>query len=317
MTRLRWGLLSTARINDALLGAGNADVVAVASRDPARAEAYAARHGIPRAHDSYDALLRDPGVDVVYVSLPNALHVPWATRALEAGKHVLCEKPISRRPEEVEALFDLAGRRGLVLSEGFMWRHHPQVAMARRLIADGAIGRLRIIRADFAFNLLDVEDPRLLAALDGGALMDLGCYCVSGARTLAGAEPGEVRAMQVVGGDGVDVVFAGLLRFPGDVVAHFDCALDGPDRYELVAFGDAGILRLPDPWHAREPVVELTHADGRIERLAPDPVNSYALEVADLEAAIRGERPPLLGRDDALGQARAIAALDAAADAGG
>jgi D-xylose 1-dehydrogenase (NADP+, D-xylono-1,5-lactone-forming) len=316
MTPLRWGILSTARINDALLGAGAADVVAVASRDAGRAQAYAAERGIPRAHGSYEALLADPEVDVVYVSLPNALHVPWAARALEAGKHVLCEKPMSRRPDEVEALFDLADERGLVLSEGFMWRHHPQVALVRRLIADGAIGRVRVIRADFAFNLLDAEDPRLLAELDGGALMDLGCYCVSAARTLAGAEPVEARAAQVVGGTGVDVVLAGLLRFPGDVVAHFDCAMVGPDRFGLAVFGDAGSLWLPDPWHAREPVVELTHGDGRVERLVPDPVNSYALEIADVEAAIRGEHPPLLGREDALGQARAIAALYASAEAG-
>jgi predicted dehydrogenase len=315
MTHLRWGLLSTARINDALLGAGNADVVAVASRDEARARAYAEAHGIPRAHGSYDALLADSDVDVVYVSLPNALHVPWATKALEAGKHVLCEKPISRRPEEVEALFDLAAERGLVLSEGFMWRHHPQVAAAQRLIADGAIGRLRLVRADFAFNLLDVEDPRLLRDLDGGALMDLGCYCVSGARTLTGAEPVSVQAQQITGGDGVDVVLAGLLRFPDDVLAVLDCALVGPDRNELTALGDAGVLRLTDPWHARQPVIELTHDDGRVERLAQDPANSYALEIADLEAAIRGKRPPLLGRADALAQARTIAALYAAADA--
>jgi predicted dehydrogenase len=317
MTPLRWGILSTARINDALLGAGSADVVAIASRDADRAQAYAAQHGIPRAHGSYEALLEDPEVDVVYVSVPNALHVAWAMRALEAGKHVLCEKPISRRPEEVEALFDLAEERGLVLTEGFMWRHHPQVALVQQLIADGAIGRLRAIRADFAFNLLDATDPRLRAELGGGALMDVGCYCVSAARTLAGAEPVGAWAAQEVGGDGVDVVLAGLLRFPDGVIAHFDCALVGPDRNELVAFGDAGILRLPDPWHARRPAVELTDVDGRVERLAPDPVNSYALEIADVEAAVRGEHPPLLGRDDALGQARAIAALYAAAEAAG
>src|SRR3954463_1168247 len=139
MTALRWGLLSTARINDALLGAGNADVVAVASRDAARARAYAEARGIPRAHGSYDALLADPEVDIVYISLPNALHLPWATRALEAGKHVLCEKPLSRRAAEVSAAFDVAAERGRVLTEGFMWRHHPQVGRARALLAEGAM----------------------------------------------------------------------------------------------------------------------------------------------------------------------------------
>jgi predicted dehydrogenase len=315
MTPLRWGLLSTATINDALLGAGNAEVVAVASRDGARARAYADARGIEKAYGSYEALLADPEVDIVYVSLPNAMHLPWATKALRAGKHVLCEKPLSRRAADVEAAFALADELGLVLAEGFMWRHHPQLAEAQRLIAEGAIGRLRLIRADFAFTLPDaVAEPRLLRDLGGGALMDVGCYCVSGARALAGAEPVAVSAQQITGGDGVDLVLTALLRFPGDVLATFDCAFVGPERDHLMAIGDAGSLLLPDPWHAREPVIELTR-DGRAERIALDPTNHYALQVADVEAAVRGERAPLLGRADAVGQARAIEALYAAADA--
>jgi D-xylose 1-dehydrogenase (NADP+, D-xylono-1,5-lactone-forming) len=314
MTALRWGLLSTARINEAILGAG-ADVVAVASRDAARAEAYAAARGIPRAHGSYAALLADPQVDIVYVSLPNALHLPWATRALEAGKHVLCEKPLSRRAAEVEAAFAVAEERGLVLSEGFMWRHHPQVAEARRLIAEGAIGPLRLMRSAFGGAVAMPGDPRLVRAMDGGALMDVGCYCVSGARTLAGGEPLAVGAQRIANADDVDLVLAGLLRFEGDVLAAFDCAFVGPDRSGLEAIGETGRLRLTDPWHAREPVIELTR-DGTTERIALEPVNHYALQIADVEAAARGERPPLLGRTDAVGQARAIEALYAAAETG-
>jgi xylose dehydrogenase (NAD/NADP) len=271
--------------------------------------------GIPRAHGSYEALLADPDVDVVYVSLPNVLHLPWATRALEAGKHVLCEKPLSRRAADVEAAFDLAAARGLVLAEGFMWRHHPQVAEAQRLIADGAIGRLRLIRADFAFTLADPADARMTRALDGGSLMDVGCYCVSAARTLARGEPQTACAQQVLGGDGVDVLFAGMLRFDDDVLATFDSAFVGPPRDHLLAIGEAGSLRLADPWHAREPVIELTRG-GEVQRIALEPVSHYALEIADVEAAARGEHEPLLGRADALGQARAIEALYAAADAG-
>jgi xylose dehydrogenase (NAD/NADP) len=316
MTALRWGLLSTARINDAILGAGVADVGAVASRNLARAQEYAAAKGIPRAHGSYDALLADPEVDAVYVSLPNALHLPWAVKALEAGKHVLCEKPLSRHAAEVETAFDLAQERGLVLTEGLMWRHHPQVAQAQRLIADGAIGRLRLIRATFAFALDASDDPRLQRDLDGGSLMDVGCYCVSGARTLAGGEPREVHAQQVMGGDGVDVLLTGLLRFEGDVLATIDCGFTGPARQGLEALGEGGTLRLRDPWHAHAPAIELEHLDGTRDTIAIPPANNYALQLADIEAAARGERAPLLGRADALGQARAIEALYASAEHG-
>jgi predicted dehydrogenase len=314
MSDLRWGLLSTARINDAILGAGNAHVVAVASRDRTRAEAYAAARGIATAYGSYEALLEDDDVDVVYVSLPNSLHLPWATRALEAGKHVLCEKPLGRRAAEVEAAFDVAAAAGRVLTEGFMWRHHPQVAEARRLIADGAIGRLRLVRAAFAGGVAPAGDPRLVRALDGGALMDVGCYCVSGARTLAGGEPLGVEAQRVRGGDDVDEALTGLLRFDDDVLATIDCAFVGPYRGELEAIGEDGALRLLHPWHAREPVIELRAGDLPAAVIAQPRVNHYALQIADVEAAARGERAPLLGRADAVGQARAIEALYAAAE---
>jgi xylose dehydrogenase (NAD/NADP) len=324
--RLRWGLLSTARVNDAILGAGVADVVAVASRGSERAADYARDRGIPRAHGSYEALLADPEIDIVYISLPNALHLPWAVRALEAGKHVLCEKPLARRAEAVRDAFDVADRAGLVLSEGFMWRHHPQVARAQELIAAGAIGRLRLVRAAFSGGVAPAGDPRLVRALDGGALMDVGCYCISGTRTLAGGEPRTAHAQRVARPvrrgqvpnrrRRVDVVLTGLLRFDGDVLATFDCGFVGPDRSELQAIGEDGVLRLLDPWHAREPIIELARADGTSERIAIPPANHYALQLADVEAAARGEHPPLLGRADALGQARAIEALYASAERG-
>lgn len=313
---MRWGLLSTARINGAILHAGNADVVAVASRDAERARAYAAACGIPRAHGSYEALLADPDVEIVYISLPNRMHLPWAVRALEAGKHVLCEKPLSRRAAEVEHAFDVAAAHDRILTEGFMWRHHPQVAAAQALIADGAIGRLRQIRATFAGGAIaDDGDPRLQRALDGGALMDVGCYAVSGARTLTGAEPTAVHAQRIRGGDDVDLVLTGLLAFPGDVLATIDCAFVGPPRSELTAIGETGSLRLADPWHAYDPIIELQRDGAPPERIPQERANAYALQIAGLEAAIRGERPPLLGRADAVGQARAIEALYASAEA--
>jgi xylose dehydrogenase (NAD/NADP) len=314
---LRWGLLSTARINDALLGADPGKPgrwVAVGSRDGARAERYAADRGLARAHGSYEALLADPDIDAIYNPLPNGLHAEWSIRALQAGKHVLCEKPFSADPADVERTWTVAEQHGLVVAEAFMWRHHPLARRARQLVSDGAIGALRSIHAAFSFPLEDPGDVRWQAALAGGSVMDLGCYCVSGCRTLAGAEPERVRGELVEGGDGVDASFAGVLRFPDGVLATFSCSFAATGRHVLSAVGTAGQLELHDPWHAGRPVIVLTDADGvSQEHEVPSARNSYALELEDFEAAVAGLREPLLGRDDALGQARALGALLASA----
>jgi D-xylose 1-dehydrogenase (NADP+, D-xylono-1,5-lactone-forming) len=320
----RWGFLSTARINRLILEAAaetdEADVVAVASRDARRAEAYAREHGIAKAHGSYEALLEDPSIEAVYISLPNALHVEWTLRALEAGKHVLCEKPFSRRPEDVERAFDLADSSELVLSEAFMWRHHPQTKTLAALTAEGAIGRVRLVRAAFGFQLASVhgpDDTRFSPELDGGSLMDVGSYCVNAIRLLAG-EPNRVQGEQALGESGVDVGFAATLRCADDVIAQFDCGFVLPDRAALEVVGEDGSLVVGDPWHVRSPGIELRREGAsQVESIEIETANSYRLELEDLSAAIRGDAAPLLGRDDALGQARTIDALyRSAADAG-
>jgi D-xylose 1-dehydrogenase (NADP+, D-xylono-1,5-lactone-forming) len=315
---VRWGLLSTARINAKLIAGAAAsersEIAAVASRDKARAEAFAAEHGIPRAHGSYEELLADPGVDAVYVPLPNALHVEWSIAALQAGKHVLCEKPMSRHPDQIDAAFDAAHAAGRVLSEAFMWRHHPQARALAALVADGAVGELAVVRAAFSFPLTDPADVRLAPELDGGALMDVGCYCVSGARLVAG-EPLRVFGEQVIGGGGVDVRFAGTLHFPGDVVAQFDCGFTLPGRDELEIIGSEGSLFLDDPWHGRSPGIEVRR-NGAAELIAAEPGNPYGHELDHMAAAILDGAAPRLGRADALGQARTIEALYRSADTG-
>jgi predicted dehydrogenase len=315
---LQWGLLSTAKINDALLAGiaqvDGARVAAVASRDSERARAYAAEHGIDRAHGSYEELLADRGVDAVYISLPNSMHHQWTVRALDAGKHVLCEKPYSRYPRDVEEAFELAAARGLVLMEAFMYRHNPQTLRVSELVGGGALGRPRLIRSSFRISV-GQDDVRMQRGLDGGGLMDVGCYCVNYARLLGG-EPERAFAEQVLGGDGVDVVLAGELRFADELIACFDCGLSLPRHDGLEVVGDEASLYLADPWHAREPRIELRRRDGSVEVVAEEPVNSYAREVENFGAAIRRDARPRLGRDDALGQARAIAALYASAEAG-
>jgi predicted dehydrogenase len=315
---VKWGIMSTAHINRLFLAGARqspeVEVVAVASRDGEAARRYAREHGIDRGHEGYDALLADPEVDVVYISLPNSLHLEWAVRALEAGKHVLCEKPLGRRAVEVGAAFDVAEREGRLLMEAFMYRHNPQTRRLAELVAAGAVGRVRMIRAAFSFAARDEANIRLRAGLDGGALMDVGCYCVSAAR-LIGGEPVRVSAEQAVGGDGVDVAFAATMRFPDDVLAHFDAGLALAPRDELEVVGENGALFLGDPWHCRHPLIELRR-DGRVERIEIAAVDSYRLEAENMSAAIRGEAPLLLGRADALGQARTIEALYDAAERG-
>jgi D-xylose 1-dehydrogenase (NADP+, D-xylono-1,5-lactone-forming) len=311
---VRWGLLSTARINEAILdGAAQSDrthVVAVASRDSSRAEEYAREHGLERAYGSYEALLEDPDLDVVYVSLPNSLHVEWSIRALEAGKHVLCEKPMDRRVDAVERAFDTADRAGRLLMEAFMYRHHPQTRKAAELVRAGAIGELRQVRSLFSFTLADDADVRMLPELDGGALMDLGCYCISMQRLLAG-EPQLVFGRQRTSATGVDAGFVALLEFGGGVFGEFHCGFDLPEGNGLEAIGSTGKLVVADPIRCRDPHVEV---DG--ERIDVEDVDRYFLQVENFSAAVRGEAEPLLGRADALGQVRVIDALYRSAASG-
>jgi predicted dehydrogenase len=310
---LRLGLLSTARINHNILDGARdfdrVDVVAVASRDGARAQAYAREHGLEHAHGSYEALLADEGVDAVYISLPNRLHHEWTLAALDAGKHVLCEKPYSRRPQEVEEAFDRAESSGLVLMEAFMYRHHPQTAHIKALVEDGAVGRVRVIRSAFRFVLSDLADIRADPDLDGGALMDVGCYCVSGSRYLAG-EPERARGEQVLGPTGIDLSFHGTLRFPGGVVAQFDCSFALPRFQHLEVVGDEGRLVVDSPWRADWPgEVRIVGADDAVTRVEVPRADSYRCELENLADAVEGKAPALLGREDALGQARTIEAL--------
>jgi predicted dehydrogenase len=309
---VRLGLLSTANINRQILvgarGAGQVDVVAVGSRDGAKAQTYAGEHGIAKAHGSYEALLEDTDVDAVYISLPNGMHHEWTMRALAAGKHVLCEKPYTRHPAEAVEAFDAAEAAGLVLMEAFMYRHHPQSATIQRLVRDGAVGRVLAVKAVFSFPLADLTNVRALPELDGGALMDVGCYCVSGSRLVAG-DPVSVLAEQVVGETGVDMALYGTLRFPDDAVAQIEASFLAPERQSLEVVGDGGVLRAFAPWRVDWGGDLVLERDGVSDVLAVDEANSYTLQLENFADAIEGREPALLGRADAVAQARVIDAL--------
>jgi D-xylose 1-dehydrogenase (NADP+, D-xylono-1,5-lactone-forming) len=314
-----WGIISTADINRLVIPPAQEspkiDLVGVASRTQERADEYAAMWGIPRAYGSYEALLADPEIECVYISLPNTMHTEWSIRSVEAGKHVLCEKPFTRNPDDVTAAWDAADSAGRVLSEAFMWRHSPQTARLRELIDEGAVGEVRLIRAAFSYSLYEEDNIRLRTDVEGGALMDVGCYCVSGSRLAAGAEPTEAYGSAWYGPTGTDWVFTGLLRFPGDVLATFDCGTALPNRDELEVVGSGGSLFLDDPWHASTPVIELRR-DGEVERIEVERANSYGRELENVSAAAAGEAELLLGREDAMGQARALEALHRSAQTG-
>jgi xylose dehydrogenase (NAD/NADP) len=309
---VRWGILGTGDINTRFLAGARltdaADFVAVGSRTAAKAADFAKRHGIPRALGSYEELLADADVEAVYNTLPNSLHHEWTLKSLAAGKHVLCEKPYSRHPAEVDEAFDAADRAGLILSEAFMWRHHPQV---RQLVESlPAIGPLQTIRATFSYVQEGSADIRLRPDLDGGSLMDVGCYCVSGLRLVAGEEPDLVYGIGVPGPSGVDVRFSGLLHFPSGVVGEFTSGFTS-EHHTVEAIGGAGSVLLTNPWKSLP--VSIVR-DGVESQLETD--DFYQLEVENLSRAIRGEGAPLLGRDDAMGQARALDALLRSAAAG-
>jgi predicted dehydrogenase len=314
-----WGIISTADINRKLIpGAQESprvDLVGVASRDQRRAEDYAREWGIERAYGSYEALLEDADIDAVYISLPNTMHCEWSIRSVEAGKHVLCEKPMSRHPDEVEAAFDAAERAGRHLSEAFMYRHNPQTKRLRELIDEGAVGEVRLIRSAFSYSLYDADNIRLRTDVEGGALMDVGCYCVSGSRLAAGGEPLSVFGQAWVGESGTDWVFTGSMRFDGDVLAIFDCGTALPERDELEVIGSEGSLFLDDPWHCTVPVIEVRR-DGEVERIVLEHAVSYRLELENVSDAIDGKAELLLGREDAMGQARALEALHRSSETG-
>jgi len=316
---LRLGLLSTARINRHILDGARASdrvvVTAVASRDRRRAEAYAREHGIERPFRSYEALLAAEEVDAIYVSLPNSLHAEWSIRCLDAGMHVLCEKPLTRDPREAEAAFRAADAAGRLLMEAFMYRHHPQTARVVELVRSGAIGRVRAADAGFTFPLGDPEDIRASRELGGGSLMDVGCYCVSGARLLFG-EPERVVGEQVLGETGVDAGFHGTLRFADDVVVQFVSSFALPVHQRLELFGGEGSLLVEAPWRTDWGGDLVLTRGGRVERTPVDPVDSYALQLENFADAAQGRSEPLVDAADALGQARTIAALYRSADEG-
>lgn len=312
---LRWGILSTANIGlkvvtPAIQASKSCQVVAVASRDGQKAERYAAELGIPRVYSSYEALLEDPDIDAIYNPLPNSLHLPWTVRALQVGKHVLCEKPLGLSAKECREMARAAEASGCVLMEAFMYRFHDRTQQLLERVQEGNLGALRLIRARFAFTVLDPNNIRLNAELGGGALMDVGCYCVNVARTLAGAQPLKVQAT-ASWIQNVDKTLTATLTFAGGLIAQIDCALDQPRFEKLEVFGTDGYCEVDAAFlpGSSDTVLELTSRQAGVQQLSVPGHNQYQRMVEHFTEAVRQQTPVRYGPLEAAQNMTVIEAL--------
>lgn len=299
---LCWGILGCARIARRGLIPGiresrSSTLQAIASRDVSTAKAWAEEFAIPHAHGSYQQLIEDPEVDAVYIPLPNELHRPWIMAAADAGKDVLCEKPLALDWAEARLVVEHCRDRGVMLMEAFMWRHQPRTLEIRKRVVEGAIGELRLIRASFSFPMQG-DDWRLDPARGGGALWDVGCYGVSTARLFAGSEPRRLQAFAHFGDTGVDLSLSALLEFRGGLSATIDCSFEQPFRcaYELV--GTRGVIAVPDAYlppaqgkptallRAIGSVSSLGTAGDEVQTLEFEPVNQYAAMVDAFDRSV-------------------------------
>ena len=318
MSTLRWGLLSTARINRALIPAiragARSELAAVASRDADRAAEYARQWDIPTAYGSYEALIADPAINAIYISLPNHLHVQWTVAAARAGKHVLCEKPIALDPADVDRVADAARASGVVVTEAFMYRHHAQTRRVCTLLAEGAIGELRLVRGCFSFSLTREDDVRLRPEWGGGSLWDVGCYPVSFARLVMGGEPEAVSGLSERGPTGIDVAFCGALQFSGGRLATFDCGFRAAFRTFMEFVGTEASLEAPNPFKPGPHEQLRLVRDGLGTPIEVQGAALYSGEVEDLEEAALDGRPPTVSLADSRGNVAVLSALYRSAD---
>ncbi len=317
---IRWGLLSTARINDALITpirqAARSELAAVASRDLAKGRDYAASKGIPTAYGSYEDLLADPQIDVVYISLPNSLHCEWTVKAAQAGKHILVEKPSAVSLEEFDQMAQAARANNVTLFEAFMYLHHPQTRRALEIVGEGTLGDLQTVHSWFHFYLPpeNTSNIRLSAGLSGGSLWDVGVYPNSLAITFLGeGAPEAVWASQIIGESGVDVALRGQMHFTSGKVAQISSGFRTPFREGAFIVGDAGILQIPEPWKpgltGKDSTMILTTRDGSRQEITTRAVDPYLCEVQAMEACILDGAKPIVSLEDSRAFLRSALAL--------
>ena len=329
MRKIRWGILSTAnigikRVIPAILSGERGCIAAVASRDASRAAEVAARFAIPRSYGSYEALLNDAEIDAIYNPLPNHLHVEWTVKALTAGKHVLCEKPLGLNARQTQAIVEARDRTQKRVIEAFMVRHHPQWHRVRALVQAGRIGSVRSIQAAFLFTMLDPTNVRNQAGLGGGALYDVGCYPLVTARYIFGAEP--TRAIATMNRDadlGVDTLSGGLLEFPNGAQLVFSCAFRAAAYQRVTILGTGGRIEMPVPFTppkdlaCRIIIDSGKSLDGTSAAFEDFPaVDQYALQCDAAAAVFCGETAQEFPIEDGIATMRVIDALYRSAASG-
>ncbi|CUS05794.1 Oxidoreductase domain protein [Candidatus Promineifilum breve] len=316
MDKVRWGLLSTAHINRRLIPAIRAsargELLAVGSRSQAAADTYAAEWGIPLAFGSYEALLASDAIDAVYIGLPNHLHAEWTTRALAAGKHVLCEKPFAQTLAEVDRMTAAARDNGRVLAEAFMYRHHPQTKIAGEFVRAGRLGRVQLLRGVFTFRMGSRDNVRLRPEWGGGSLWDVGIYPLSLAQFLLGGPPEWVFGDQWRGPSGVDEAFSGALHYAGGAMAQISSGFGVPYFNHFEALGDEGRLVFTRPFNSLERddrrLTFIDAAEAAHELPVPE-MELYAGEVADMHDAILDGRPSYISLSETRDHVRTVLAL--------
>jgi predicted dehydrogenase len=318
---IRWGILSTAnigrkRITPAIQSSQNGKAVAVASRNLEAARAYSKELNIPRYYGSYEELIADPEIDAIYNPLPNHMHAEWSIRCANAGKPVLCEKPLASTATEAQQIVDAFARQNVVLGEAFMYRHHPQTLRVKHMIDDGAIGDLHFVQASFTFALRDNTNIRLRADMAGGSLMDVGCYCINAMRFMTGEEPEQVGAMARFGAQSqVDEFMVGTLRFPSGVLGYFDCGLRTPRKHSYELRGTGGRI-VVDEGFTVPPEHDTTiraWQDDRYEEITIPAIDHYQIMVEDFAEALLDNKPLRFPIEDAVDNMRVIDQLLASA----
>lgn len=322
--KIRWGILSTANIGraaviPAIQASRNGEVAAVASRNLEKAQAFAAKLNIPQAYGSYQVLLEAGDIDAVYIPLPNSMHREWTIKAAEMGKHILCEKPLALNVQECQEMEAAADQHGVKLMEAFMYRFHPRTQKVLELVQSGALGELRLIHSAFTFRLTHPDNIRLKPELGGGALMDVGCYCVNLSRTVAGAEPVAVECFARWSQSGVDEQLVGTLGFPNGLLAQFDCSLTMERREIYTLAGTQASLTVPNAFLPGKGDAEIEERRGRgeVKQHVIKGVDEYQLMVEDFADCVLQNRPPRYSAAEAAANMRVIETLYHSARQGG
>jgi predicted dehydrogenase len=321
MNKVRWGLLSTANINAMLIPAIRAsergELTAVASRSEEKVKAYAAEWEIPRAFTSYEGMLASDEVDAVYISLPNHLHAEWSIRAMEQGKHVLCEKPFALTVVDVDRMRAVSEETGMILAEAFMYRHHPQTKIAGEFVHGGKLGEITAVRGVFNFKMEGRENVRLVPEWGGGAVWDIGCYPISISQFFMGGPPKWVFGDQWLGESGIDELFNGHMHYEGGRMAQFSCSFMTPFHTYVEVLGTDGRLTLTSPFRIDigEARLIFTPIEGEPQEIPVPEEYLYSGEVEDMQAAILDGANPYLTLDETRNHVRTILALyDSAAN---